>query len=51
MKTSIDHFTDSEMEQVKRFGQALSEAPTDFDEEVEKRLADHYPKEFSGSTD
>jgi hypothetical protein len=42
-----DEFSDDEMKQVKRFGQALGGQPTDFDEEVERRLADHYPKEFS----
>jgi hypothetical protein len=31
-------FSDNEMEQIKRFGQALGGAPTDFDEEVEKEL-------------
>ena len=31
-------FSDDEMEQVKRFGQALGGAPTDFDKEVEKAL-------------
>jgi hypothetical protein len=31
-------FSDSEMEQVKRFGQALGGSPTDFDEEVERCL-------------
>ena len=33
-----DQFSDDEMEQMKRFGQALGGAPTDFDEEVEKAL-------------
>jgi hypothetical protein len=31
-------FGDDEMEQIKRFGQALGGGPTDFDEEVEKAL-------------
>jgi hypothetical protein len=40
MKTSIDQdFTDQEMEQIKRFGQALGGAVTPFDEEVELYLA------------
>jgi hypothetical protein len=33
-----DQFSDDDMEQMKRFGQALGGAPTDFDEEVEKAL-------------
>jgi hypothetical protein len=40
-------FSDDEMEQVKRFGQALGGQPSAFDEDVEKALAKHYPKEFS----
>jgi len=31
-------FSDDEMEQVKRYGQALGGQPTDFDEEVEQEL-------------
>lgn len=31
-------FSDPEMEQIKRHGEALGGAPTDFDEEVEKEL-------------
>jgi hypothetical protein len=42
-----DQFSDPEMEQVQRFGQALGGQPSAFDEEVEKALAKHYPKEFS----
>jgi hypothetical protein len=38
-KAPADQFSDDEMAQVKRFGQALGGAPTDFDEEVEKHLA------------
>jgi hypothetical protein len=34
-----DQFSDHEMEQIKRFGQALSGGVTPFDEEVEKHLA------------
>jgi len=38
-KTSpADHFSDDEMEQVKRYGQALGGQPTDFDEEVEREI-------------
>jgi hypothetical protein len=33
-----EQFDDSEMEQVKRYGQALGGAPTDFDEQVENAL-------------
>src|SRR5260221_5678432 len=33
-----DQFSDDDMDQIKRFGQALGGAPTDFDEEVEKAL-------------
>ena len=33
-----EQFSDPEMEQVKRYGQALGGAPTDFDEEVEREL-------------
>jgi hypothetical protein len=33
-----EQFNDPEMEQVKRFGQALGGAPTDFDEQVETAL-------------
>src|ERR1700704_6228640 len=33
-----EQFDDSEMEQVKRYGQALGGAPTDFDEQVETAL-------------
>jgi hypothetical protein len=40
-------FSDDEMDQIKRYGQALGGSPTSFDEEVERRLADHYPREFS----
>jgi hypothetical protein len=45
-KTPADHFSDEEMEQVQRFGQALGGQPSAFDEDVEKALARHYPKEF-----
>jgi hypothetical protein len=34
-------FSDEEMEQLKRYGQALSSGPTPFEEEVEKHLAGH----------
>jgi hypothetical protein len=36
-----DQFGDDEMAQIKRYGQALGGQPTDFDEEVEKRLRVH----------
>jgi hypothetical protein len=39
-------FSDDEMEQAQRFGQALGGQPSAFDEDVEKALAKHYPKEF-----
>jgi hypothetical protein len=34
----LDQFSSDEMEQIKRYGQALSGSPTSFDEEVEKHL-------------
>jgi hypothetical protein len=34
-----DRFSDDEMEQTKRYGQALSGGVTSFDEEVERHLA------------
>jgi hypothetical protein len=34
-------FSDEEMEQLKRYGQALGGGPSAFDEEVEKHLAGH----------
>jgi excisionase family DNA binding protein len=33
-----DQFSDDDMEQIKRYGQALVGHPTDFDEEVEREL-------------
>ena len=33
-----DQFSDDEMAQIKRYGQALGGSPTPFDEEVEKYL-------------
>jgi predicted DNA-binding transcriptional regulator AlpA len=33
-----DQFSDTDMEQIKRYGQALGGGPTDFDEEVEREL-------------
>ena len=33
-----EQFNDSEMDQIKRYGQALGGAPTDFDEQVETAL-------------
>src|SRR5258706_16414246 len=33
-----EQFGDSEMEQIKRYGQALGGQPTDFDEQVESAL-------------
>jgi hypothetical protein len=33
-----EQFSDPEMEQIKRFGQALGGQPTDFDEQVEEAL-------------
>jgi hypothetical protein len=40
-KQPADQFSDAEMAQVKRFGQALGGAPTPFDEEVEKHYQRH----------
>ena len=34
-----DQFSDEDMEQIKRYGQALSGGVTPFDEEVERHLA------------
>jgi hypothetical protein len=34
-----DQFSDEDMEQIKRYGQALSGSPSSFDEEVERHLA------------
>ena len=31
-----DQFSDDDMEQIKRYGQALGGHPTDFDDEVER---------------
>jgi hypothetical protein len=36
-----DRFSDDEMEQIKRYGQALSGGVTPFDEEVERHLASY----------
>jgi hypothetical protein len=36
-----DQFSDDEMDQIKRYGQALGSGVTPFDEEVERHLA-HY---------
>ena len=36
-----DQFSDEEMEQVKRYGQALGGGPTPFDEEVQRGLDRH----------
>ena len=33
------------MQQMQHCGQALVQGPTDFDDEVEKELAKHYPHE------
>lgn len=33
-----DQFSDDELAQIKRYGQALGGSPTPFDEEVEKHL-------------
>jgi len=33
------------MQQMQHYGQALVQGPTDFDDEVEKELAKHYPHE------
>jgi hypothetical protein len=38
-------FSDEEKEQIQRYGQAMMHPPSDFDEEVEKELAKHYPHE------
>jgi hypothetical protein len=35
----VDQFSDKNMEQIKRYGQALSGGVTPFDEEVERHLA------------
>jgi hypothetical protein len=40
-KQPADQFSDAEMDQVKRFGQALGGAPTSFDEEVDKHYQRH----------
>jgi hypothetical protein len=48
-KDIAEQFSNDEMEAVKAHGQALGGAPTSFDEEVEKHLADHYPHEISYS--
>jgi hypothetical protein len=37
-QSPADQFSDPEMEQIKRYGQALGGAPTDFDEEVEQEI-------------
>ena len=34
-----DQFSDEDMEQIKRYGQALGDGVTPFDEEVERHLA------------
>jgi hypothetical protein len=39
-----DQFSHEDMEQIKRYGQALSGGVTPFDEEVEKHLADYEAK-------
>ena len=39
-----DQFSDDEMEQTKRYGQALSGGVTPFDEEVERHLARYEAK-------
>jgi hypothetical protein len=44
-KQKQEPFSDREKAQVKHFGEALLGEPTDFDEEMEKHLADHYPHE------
>lgn len=36
-----DQFSDDEMHQIKRYGQALGGSPTSFDEEVERYLRVH----------
>jgi hypothetical protein len=42
-----DQFSEDEMAQVQQHGKALLGEPTNFDEEVERHLADHYPGEVS----
>jgi len=42
-----EDFTPEEQQQIQHFGQALVQGPTDFDDEVEKELAKHYPREAS----
>ncbi len=39
-----DQFSDDEMNQIKRYGQALGGSPTPFDEEVEKYLKKYEAK-------
>jgi hypothetical protein len=46
---SAEDFSDEEKGQIQRHGQALAGDPTDFDDEVEKELADHYPHEASAA--
>jgi hypothetical protein len=49
-----DQFSDDEMQQIKRYGQALGGSPTSFDEEVERCLRVHeanYAKVRVGQTD
>ena len=40
-------FSDEEKAQLQHYGQAMVNPPSDFDEEVEKELAKHYPNERS----
>jgi hypothetical protein len=40
-----EDFTPEEQQQMQRYGQAMTHPPSDFDEEVEKELAKHYPHE------
>jgi hypothetical protein len=39
-----DQFSHDEMDQIKRYGQALGSGVTPFDEEVEKHLSDYEAK-------
>jgi hypothetical protein len=34
------------MQQMQHYGQALVQGPTDFDDEVERELAKHYPRKL-----
>jgi hypothetical protein len=46
-KISAEQFSPEEQAQLQHYGQALVGQPTDFDDEVERELAKHYPHEAS----